>query len=91
MINSWTLPEPLNFDQLKSSLASTLQQFPLNAARLVKITGKNAWGLELANQAIPLTVGSSDLPGPFGAKWRGERDAGMFVFENMEHLLLLIQ
>jgi len=76
MVNAWTVPKPLDTNQLIASLAETLRIYPLNASQLAKNPSNGKWQLQLINQAIPLTIGTSQKPGLFGPSWNGERDTG---------------
>lgn len=84
MVNTWTVPQPLDASRLKNALASTLQVMPLNASKLVTTTNHDMWTLQLVNQAIPLTIGTTDSPGPFSPDWTGEKDPGKYLCQRLE-------
>ncbi|EFY95158.2 Chloramphenicol acetyltransferase-like domain protein [Metarhizium robertsii ARSEF 23] len=72
IVNSITIPRPLETDRLRVSLAKTLQLFPLHCGTLKREVTGNAWSIRLTNRPVRLVVGVTDNPGPFSDQWMGE-------------------
>ncbi|KAL2005649.1 hypothetical protein VTN00DRAFT_10142 [Thermoascus crustaceus] len=73
VVNTWTVPVPLDPDRLRKALAKALSVYSINAARLGINPRTSTWQLNFVNQAVPLTIGTSSRPGPFAVDWNGKK------------------
>ncbi|PGH27929.1 hypothetical protein AJ80_00479 [Polytolypa hystricis UAMH7299] len=71
--NAFTLPQPLDSQKLKDSLARTLQFFPPHAGVIARHPKTQQWQIKLVNQPVRLSIGRTSEPGPFGEDWNGEQ------------------